>query len=110
MTTWVKRGTKTFAALTPVMLLASLAIANEGVPLSQLELHDGSVWITSQSEMKLGRYNTQIDELDGGLVANSGKFDVLQDGDDVIVVEPTEAAVVDTRSEERRVGKGGRCG
>lgn len=96
MTTWVKRGTKTFAALTPVMLLASLAIANEGVPLSQLELHDGSVWITSQSEMKLGRYNTQIDELDGGLVANSGKFDVLQDGDDVIVVEPTEAAVVDT--------------
>src|SRR5690625_6999587 len=86
---------KLIAALCPPVLLATLALVNQGVPLSQLELNDGTVWLTSNAEMKMGRYNPRIDELDGGLVASSGKFDVRQDANDVILVEPTTATVVD---------------
>lgn len=89
------RTTRVFAALCPPVLLATLAIINQGVPLSQLDLNDGAVWLTSKSEMKLGRYNPRIDELDGGVVANSSRFDVLQEASDVILVEPTTAATID---------------
>src|SRR5690625_4589419 len=87
---------KLIAALCPPVLLATLALINQGVPLSQLELNDGSVWLTSNAELKLGRYNPRIDELDGGLVSDSGRFDVRQEGNDVILVEPTTATVVET--------------
>src|SRR5690606_25343890 len=60
-------------------------------------LHDGSVWVTSSPAMKLGQLNTQVGELDGGLLAEHTGIDVLQDGADVILLDPVAStlAVVD---------------
>src|SRR5690625_7199498 len=56
------RTSKVVAALCPPVLLATLALVNQGVPLSQLELNDGTVWLTSNAEMKMGRYNPRRSE------------------------------------------------
>ena len=82
------------AAVVPALLVV-LAFVNPGVKVAQVDLHDGSVWITARSAQKLGRFNAQIKELNGGVVANRDQFDVLQSGPDVLLVEAGAATVVD---------------
>ncbi|MGO1316752.1 MAG: Ig-like domain-containing protein, partial [Cellulomonadaceae bacterium] len=86
----------TMAAIAVVpALLAVLALVNPGVKVSQVDLNDGSVWLTNTSQRKLGRYNAQVKELNGGLVPAEQRFDVLQDGSDVLLTEPAAVSVVD---------------
>lgn len=82
------------AAATVPVLAVTLAIIHPGAPVSQVDLNDGAVWLTSASAAMLGRYNPQIDELNAGLPA-TGDFDVLQDEQDVLLVEPGVVSVVD---------------
>ncbi|WP_129339814.1 Ig-like domain-containing protein [Cellulomonas endophytica] len=77
------------------VLVAVAVLAGEGVPLARLDLHDGGVWLTATDEGRLGRWNTAVEELDGGLVSPAAGFDVLQDGTDVLLVEPGGPSVVD---------------
>ena len=67
---------------------SSLALLDQGFPLARLDLNDGGVWLTATSKLQLGRYNAQVEELNGGLAASGSTFDVLQDAGDVLLVEP----------------------
>ncbi|MEZ0449774.1 Ig-like domain-containing protein [Cellulomonas sp. ICMP 17802] len=78
----------------PALVLV-LALLNQGFPLARLDLNDGAVWLTATSQSQLGRFNAQVEELNGGIVAQGKSFDVLQDAGDVLLVEPGNVAVVD---------------
>ena len=91
-----RRPVTTAAAVVTVpAVVAVLALLNPGFPLARVELNDGAVWLTATELSKLGRYNVQVDELNGGLVAQSTTFDVLQDEGDVVLVEPGKVSIVD---------------
>lgn len=93
-----KRTASTAAVVTVPAVLATLAVVNPGFPLAQVELNDGAVWLTATSTLQLGRYNAQVEELNAGLVARSGDFDVRQEASDVLLVEPGTLTVVDPAS------------
>ncbi len=95
---WHRRATSAAAAIAVPVLVVVLALVNQGFPLARLDLNDGAVWLTATSQLRLGRYNAQIDELNAGLVAKSADFDVLQDAGDVVLVERGTISVVDPRS------------
>ncbi|MBX9244357.1 fibronectin type III domain-containing protein [Actinotalea ferrariae] len=79
-------------------VVAVLALIYPGVPVSQVDLNDGSVWLTNTSERKLGRYNAQVEELNAGLVTQALEFDVVQDEGHVLLTENGKASVVDPAS------------
>lgn len=80
---------------TAPVVLATLAIMNPGAPVSQVDLHDGTVWLTNEAMLSLGRYNPVVEELNAGLVAGAAQFDVYQDGFDVLLLAQGTLAVVD---------------
>ncbi|MFV0426165.1 MAG: fibronectin type III domain-containing protein [Beutenbergiaceae bacterium] len=85
---------RTAAAALPVVLLLA-ALLYPGLNAAQVEVNDGGVWVTSRGDTALGRYNPTIEDLTGGLGASSPDLDVLQDGADVLLLEPGRATVVD---------------
>lgn len=87
--------TTTAAVVTVPAVVAVLAILDPGVPLARLDLNDGAVWLTATNQMKLGRYNAQIEELNAGLVTQGSTFDVLQDAENVLLLEQSTVSVVD---------------
>ena len=89
------RLTTTAAVVTVPVLVLVLALLNQGFPLARLDLNDGAVWLTATSQSQLGRFNAQVEELNGGLVAQGKSFDVLQDAGDVLLVESGNLSVVD---------------
>lgn len=93
-----RRWSTTVAAASVPAVIATLAIVYPGVPVSQVDLNDGTVWLTNTSELKLGRYNPQVEELNAGLIAMSADLDVRQDAQDVLLVEPGRLSVVDPAS------------
>ena len=80
------------------LVLAAMAVLHPGAPVSQVDLNDGTVWLTNTTQHRLGRYNPMVEELNAGLVVASDMFDVLQDGMDVLVTEPGKISVVDPAS------------
>jgi hypothetical protein len=90
-----QRWTRRTAVGAAPVVLATLAILHPGAAVSQVDLNDGAVWLTNTSELKVGRYNVAVEELNAGLVTSSATFDVLQDGMDVLLVEPEQIAVID---------------
>ena len=90
--------TKTAAVVTVPVLIAVLALVDHGFPLARLDLNDGAVWLTATSQSQLGRYNATVEELNGGLVAKSTTFDVLQDEGNILLVESGKVSVVDPAS------------
>lgn len=69
-------GTLTVAALHP------------GFPVSDVDLTARDVWVTNGEQLLGGRLNRQIEELNGSVVASSTRFDVVQDGDALFLVDP----------------------
>ncbi len=93
---WRRKPVTTAAAVVTVpAIVLTLALVDRGFPLARVDLNDGGVWLTATSQLSLGRYNVPVEELDGGLVTESGEFDVLQDEGAVLLVEPTTVSVVD---------------
>ena len=90
-----RRVTTAAAVVTIPVLVATLALMNRGFPLARLSLDDGAVWVTATDRGMLGRYNVPVEELNAGLAAESARFDVLQDGSDVLLVGASTVAVVD---------------
>ncbi|WP_092666734.1 Ig-like domain-containing protein [Agrococcus carbonis] len=74
--------------------LGILALTYDGFTTTDVELNDGGVWVTKQSSQQLGRINIQAEELDGGLISPTARFDVLQDGDDVLLHNEEASAVI----------------
>lgn len=93
-----RRAVSAAAVVTVPVVLAVLAIVNPGFPLARVDLHDGGVWLTATSQLKLGRLNAQVEELNAGLVTTGNRFDVRQDAGDVLLVEPGSVSVVDPAS------------
>lgn len=89
------RGTVFAAGVTIPAVIAALAIMNPGIKVAEVDLNDGAVWITNSSELKLGRYNTQIKELNGAIFSPEPQFDVLQEGENVLLVQSARIAKVD---------------
>lgn len=75
-------------ALTMVAgLLVALAVSAEGFPISKVDLNDGSVWVTKDNEGILGRLNSQVKELDLGVVTRAAESDLHQAGSDVQIID-----------------------
>ena len=70
-----------------VLVFVVLAVIAEGSPNSDVDLNDGSVWVTNTSTdvQMLGRLNPQIRELDLGIKAEQNEFDVFQHGPTVLL-------------------------
>ncbi|KRF05030.1 hypothetical protein ASH00_11300 [Arthrobacter sp. Soil782] len=54
------------------------AVLNPGVTTAEVDLNDGGVWVTNLSQGKAGHLNYPSRTLDGGFIAGSNAFDVLQ--------------------------------
>ena len=65
--------------------LAVIAAFDAGVPTADVELHDGSVWLTNESTLMVGRLNYPSRLLDSSLRTTTSAFDVLQEGSLVLV-------------------------
>jgi len=92
----VRRRTVATAATVSVAVASTLTLAalHPGYPVTDVDLTSRDVWVTNGTELLGGRLNTQIDELNGSVLASSADFDVLQDGDTLLMTNP-EAARVD---------------
>ncbi|MCB2174687.1 MAG: fibronectin type III domain-containing protein [Actinomycetales bacterium] len=75
-------------------VLVGLALVYPGAAVSQVDLNDGAVWVTKSGTKQLARWNAQVGELNAGLVAGQSTFDVLQDGDRVLLTEPGRISLV----------------
>lgn len=72
--------------------LVVAALAAQGVPPVQADLHDGGVWVTNSSGSLYSRYIKQIRQQDTpAQVPGSSSFDVLQNGPEVVLVEPDKS-------------------
>lgn len=91
MLRWVRRRRRTTASVAVVssaaIALGVLAFTYEGFTQTDVDLHDGGVWVTRTSTSEVGHLNVQAQELDGHVFAPSGStsFDVLQDGANVFL-------------------------
>ena len=90
MLRWVKRHRKSSAAaglVTAVSVaLGVLAVSYEGFTTTDVDLHDGGVWVTKADTLQLGHLNVPAEALDGAVTSPSTAFDVLQDGDHVLLL------------------------
>lgn len=95
--TWLKAHPRTMASggvvTAAVVTLGTLAFVYEGKPTTEVDLHDGSVWLTKQSTLYVGHFNNESALLDGGFRTASSSYDILQDGGQVLVVEPESHTV-----------------
>lgn len=99
---WLKGRRKTMAggAVVGVAAVAvtTLAVAYDGNPTTEVDLNDGSVWLTNASLLAAGHFNDSSRQLDGSVRATSAEFDVRQQGDDVLLLDEQSGtlAPVDT--------------
>ncbi|WP_306232984.1 Ig-like domain-containing protein [Agrococcus beijingensis] len=98
MLRWVTRHRKSTAAgalVTAVSVaLGIVAFTHEGFTTTDVDLNDGGVWVTKEQTQQLGRINVQAEELDAGLTSPTANFDVLQDGDNVILHNEEASAAI----------------
>lgn len=96
---WLRARPRTLASVGVVgavaVTLGTLAFVYEGSPTTELDLHDGGVWLTKQSSMLVGHFNHESRVLDGGLRTATAEYDVLQAGARVLVVDEKSLATVD---------------
>ncbi|MPV88294.1 tandem-95 repeat protein, partial [Georgenia ruanii] len=83
-----RRRTASIATLS--LALSGVVVAGvlyDGVATADVDLNDGGVWVTSSSQLRVGRVNYPVQQLDGAVTATSPDLDVLQEGQDVFVVD-----------------------
>ena len=94
---WVRRHPKALASAAAVtagtVAISVLALTYDGNPTTELELHDGGIWITKASSLMVGHFNYESTVLDGAVRTTGDTFDILQNGPTVLVVDPAEAKV-----------------
>lgn len=85
----ISTGVVTAAALA----VGFFAVAYEGKPTTEVDLHDGGVWVTKQSSLLVGHFNHSSRVLDGGLRAASSQYDILQSGSRIMMVDPVGSTI-----------------
>ncbi|WP_344204063.1 Ig-like domain-containing protein [Aeromicrobium alkaliterrae] len=66
-------------------LLVVLAFRADGTPVTDVELHDGSVWVSNSQRLLIGRLNPQIKQLDLGVSTDSADVDIFQNASTVFI-------------------------
>lgn len=94
---WIRSRPKTLIS-TGVVTAAALAVGffavtYEGKPTTEVDLHDGGVWLTKESSLLVGHFNHSSRVLDGGMRAASSDYDILQSGSRVLLVDPIGSTV-----------------
>ena len=64
-----------------------------GFTVTQVDLNDGGVWVTNASKNLVGHLNYQSKLLDGGLMAASPDFDVLQNAGTVFLSDRSKSSL-----------------
>lgn len=95
--TWLSAHRRALAS-TSVVTAAALtvgffAFAYEGKPTTEVDLHDGGIWVTKQSSLLVGHFNNESRVLDGGLRATSSDYDLLQSGSRILVVDTMDSSL-----------------
>ncbi|WP_157365222.1 Ig-like domain-containing protein [Arthrobacter sp. QXT-31] len=80
----------TFSA---VGLLVAAAAIHPGFKETHVDLNDGGVWVTNSELNLVGHLNFQSKTLDGGLMAASSDFDILQHSSSVLVADRGNASL-----------------
>lgn len=83
-----RRATSATSLGVAVSMLVALAVTADGSPVTDVELHDGSVWVTNADHPTgplVGRLNPQIGKLDLGISADSAELDVFQKDSTVLI-------------------------
>ncbi|HEX5858836.1 MAG TPA: Ig-like domain-containing protein [Microbacterium sp.] len=73
--------------------ITTMAFVYEGFPTTEVDLHDGGVWVTKKQSLLVGHFNHESRVLDGGLRTTSDDYDVLQAGTTVLVVDDANSTV-----------------
>ena len=87
--TLASAGAVTAAAVT----ITTLAFVYQGLPTTEVDLHDGGVWVTKESALLVGHFNHESQVLDAGLRAVSDDYDILQSGSTVLVVDEADSSL-----------------
>lgn len=93
---WVERKRRVVASATTfstLAVVAAAAVIYPGFTVTQVDLNDGGVWVTNTSKNMLGHLNFQSKLLDGGLMAASPDFDVLQDAGTVFLSDRSKSSL-----------------
>ncbi|BDZ39637.1 Ig-like domain-containing protein [Microbacterium suwonense] len=69
------------------MAITTLALVYPGVPTADLDLDDGGVWVTNSDDLLVGHLNHPSRLLDAAVRTTFADFDVLQDGEHVLVLD-----------------------
>lgn len=81
------------------LVIAYLAWQHPGITRAQVDLNDGGIWVTNQSQHLVGHLNFPSRALDGAVRSKTGQFDVTQAGENVNFQNQaaSEAAKIDPR-------------
>ncbi len=93
---WRSRKVATSSSAIVGAGLVGLAIAaalDDGMPTADVELHDGSVWVTNEATLMVGRLNYPSRILDSSLRTTTSSFNVLQEGSLVLVHDSSNNTV-----------------
>ncbi|KAA9106450.1 Ig-like domain-containing protein [Microbacterium rhizomatis] len=94
---WLRARPKALASAGVVTVSALavtlMAFVYQGFPTTEVDLHDGGVWVTKKSSLLVGHFNHVSQVLDGGLRTSSDEYDVLQAGSTVLVVDDSASTV-----------------
>ncbi|GAA2227392.1 Ig-like domain-containing protein [Herbiconiux moechotypicola] len=93
----IRRHKATSASVATVaaasIAVTTMAFLYEGVETADVDLNDGGVWVTKPSALLLGHLNHPAQVIDGGLRTSSTDFDVLQNGDTVLLLDSAGATL-----------------
>ncbi len=92
-----KRTRASIASTTALALVIAvptvLAVLHEGFPVDEVDLDARIVWVTNGEEQLAGRLNRQIEALNAAVPTVTGQADVLQNGDAVVLHDPSLGTV-----------------
>ncbi|WP_308799767.1 Ig-like domain-containing protein [Agromyces silvae] len=84
----------TTAVITLVVgLVAGVAIASGGYQAEQVDLGDGSVWVTNDRRQSVGRANTEVHELNAVVETGASRVELTQRGSTVLALDRSNASV-----------------
>ncbi|MGO3879674.1 MAG: Ig-like domain-containing protein, partial [Agrococcus casei] len=97
MLRWLKRRKRSAASVgiltAAAVALGVMAFTYPGFTTTNVDMHDGGVWVTKNDASLLGHINQQAGELDAGLTVASSDFDVLQYDGDVLLKDNANVAL-----------------
>lgn len=93
---WTERKRRVLASaatFSSVAVVAAAAVIYPGFTVTQVDLNDGGVWVTNTSKNLVGHLNYPSKLLDGGLLAASPEFDVLQNAGSVFLSDRSKSSL-----------------